>query len=193
MGHGSDTHSPCPPPSSPSCPPTRQSKSIGRHPHPSHHRAGKLAAGPEQARVPFGLSVPVSSLQKTKESQERKEKAGQTKGGGERPNRGEGGGDSRLVYQIPTMQPQLPGPAAPRLANGCSSDAEGPTGARWGRPGSGRHRRGAREAPGLVRQPRLTAASVAAAPAPPDVMCPPSSAPRGAEPLLLGHLATTGP
>lgn len=155
------THtSPCPPPSSPSSSPNQVDRGIQSAPTPTpvaccHHHAGNPAAGPEQARVPFGLSVPVSSLQKTKESQERKEKEGQrrmdkhrgrTDEGreGKRPNRGRGGGDRRLVHQIPTMQPQLPGPAASQLANGCSSDAEAPTGARWGQPGSGRHRRGTR-------------------------------------------------
>lgn len=49
---------------------------------------------------------------------------------------------------------------------------------------------GTGEAPGLVRQLRLMAASVAAAPAPPDVMHPPSSSPLWVESLLLGHLAT---
>lgn len=199
------THtSPCPPPSSPSSSPNQVDRGSQSAPTPTpaaccHHHAGNPAAGPEQARVPFGLSVPVSSLQKTKESQDRREgrteEDGQTQrkdrrregGGGKRPNRGKGGGDRRLVHQIPTMQPQLPRPEASQLANGCSSDAEAPT----VRSGDSQAPAGTGEVAGLVRQLRLMAASVAAAAAPPDVMHPPSSAPLGVETLLLSRLATT--
>lgn len=161
-------------------------KSITPTPTPAaccHHRPGNPAAGPEQARVPFGLSVPVSSLQKTKESQERKdgESGGWTHRGrtdrgreGKRPNRGKGGGDRRLVHQIPTMQPQLPGQRLPSPQT-AEAPMQKPCRCAEGQRGSGGHRRGA----GPVPQLRLMAASVAAAPAPPDVMLPPSSAPWG--------------
>ena len=195
MGHGSDTHSPCPPPSSPSSSPN-QIEQVEQPPPPpqrplppSRWQPGSRTRASKSTFRAVGACLIIAENQR-KPGEERGARTGQGREG-KRPNRGKGGGDRRLVYQIPTMQPQLPGPAAPQLANGCSSDAEAPTAARWGWPGSGRHRRGTGEAPGLVRQLRLTAASVAAAPAPPDVMHPPSSAPRGVEPLLLSHLATT--
>lgn len=205
MGHGSDTHSPCPPPSSPSSSPN-QTEQVSQPPPPPQQPAATITLAAwqqDQSKQEYlsgcrCLSHHCRKPKKARRGKRRKDRGGWTHTGrtgqgreGKRPNRGKGGGDRRLVYQIPTMQPQLPGPAAPQLANGCSSDAEAPAGARWGWPGSGRHPRGTREAPGLVRQLRLTAASVAAAPAPPDVMHPPSSAPRGVEPLLLSHLATT--
>ena len=56
---------------------------------------------------------------KARRGKRRKDRGGRTHTGrtgqgreGKRPNRGKGGGDRRLVYQIPTMQPQLPGPGS---------------------------------------------------------------------------------
>lgn len=93
-------------------------------PRPGAHRKGVAPTptrpGGSRARVPFGRSAPVSSLQKPQESQERKEEVQRrvdTHGEraddgreGKRPNRGKGGGDSRLVHHIPAVQPQLPRP-----------------------------------------------------------------------------------
>lgn len=86
-GHGSDTRPSLPPPASSSSSPDQVDR--GRQPAPTptpaaccHHHAGNPAAGPEQARVPFGLSVPVSSLQKTRESQGRKQRKDRRREGG---------------------------------------------------------------------------------------------------------------
>ena len=56
---------------------------------------------------------------KARRGKRRKDRGGRTHTGrtgqgreGKRPNRGKGGGDRRLVYQLPTMQPQLPGPGS---------------------------------------------------------------------------------
>lgn len=88
------------------------------------------------------------------------------------------------MHQIPTMQPQLPGQRLPSSQTAAAQMQE-PQECTEGQPGSGRHQRGT----GPVPQLRLMAASVAAAPAPPDVMYPPSSAPWGWS-LCSCHLAT---
>lgn len=82
--------------------------------------------------------------------------------------------DRRLVHQIPTMQPQLPGQQLPSPQTAVTQ-MQKPHRCTEGQPGSCGHHRGA----GPVLQLRLMAASVAAAPAPPDVMHPPSFAPWG--------------
>lgn len=108
--------------------------------------------------------------------EDRQTQGGKTDEGreGKRPNRGKGGGDRRLVHQIPTMQPQLPGRQFPSLQTAVAL-TRAPAGAQL----DGQAPAGTGAVPGPVRQLRLMAASVAAAPAPPDVMHPPSSAPRG--------------
>lgn len=69
---------------------------------------------------------------------------GQTEGGreGKRPNRGKGGGDRRLVHQIPTMQPQLPGQQLPSPQMAVTR-MQKPHRCTEGQPGSCRHHRGA--------------------------------------------------
>lgn len=192
MGHGSDTHLSLHPTFNPTLlpQPGRQMKSISPHPHPSSllppspWQPGSRTRASKSTFRAVGACLIIAENQR-KPGEEREggtEEDGQTHRGrtdegreGKRPNRGKGGGDRRLVHQIPTMQPQLLCWTASQPANGCGSDAEAPAGAQWvslAPAGTG-------EAPGPVHQLRLMAASVAAAPAPPDVMHPPSSDPWG--------------
>lgn len=183
MGHGSDTHLSLPPPSSlPSSQPGRQMKSP---PPPQQPAAIALATRQQDQNKQEYLSgcrCLSHHCRKPKKARtgKRRDRRGWTHRGrtdrgreGKRPNRGKGGGD-RLVHQIPTMQPQLPGQQLPSLQMAVTR-MQKPHRCTEGHPGSCGHHRGA----GPVLRFRLMAASVAAAPAPPDVMHPPSFAPRG--------------
>lgn len=161
VGHGSDTHLSLAPTFIPTLlpQPGRQMKSISPHPHPrrllppSPWQPGSRTRASKSTFRAVGACLIIAENQR-KPGEEREggtEEDGQTHRGrtdegreGKRPNRGKGGGDRRLVHQIPTMQPQLPGRPAAQPANGCGSDAEVPRRCAVGQPGSGRHWRGAR-------------------------------------------------
>lgn len=164
-------------------------KSISPHPHPSSQLppmpwqpSSRTRASKSTFRAVGACLIIAENQRKQGEEREGTEEDRQTHRGrtdegreGKRPNRGKGGGDRRLVHQIPTMQPQLPGAAASQPANGRCSDTEAPADVQLDRQALA----GTGAVPGPVHQLRLMAASVAAAPAPPDVMHPPSSAPWG--------------
>lgn len=163
-------------------------KSVSPHPHPSSllppspwQPSSRTRASKSTFRA-VGACLIIAENQR-KQGEEREggtEEDRQTQGGrtdegreGKRPNRGKGGGDRRLVHQIPTMQPQLPGQQLPSLQM-----AVLPKQAPADAPRDGQTPGGTGALPGPARHLGLMAASVAAAPAPPDVMHPPSSAPR---------------
>ena len=175
------------------------------HPVPQPDRASQSAATPTPAAVALaawqqdqsereylsGCRCLSHHCRKPKKARRGKRRQDRPRGGGEAEQR-----ERRRRQQISVSNPNsaasAPRPGSSPAGQGLQLRCRSPNRCTVGPAGLRQAPESAREAPGLARQPRLTAASEAAAPAPPDVTRPPASAPRGAEPRLLGHLATTG-
>lgn len=191
MGHDSDTHLSLPPTfiSTLLPQPGRQMKSISPHPHPSSllppspWQPGSRTRASKSTFRAVGACLIIAENQRKPGEERRRDRGGWTNTQ-RKDRRREGGKETeqrerRRRQEISASNPNNAASASRSAgfppANGCSSDAEGPAGAQWDSqaPAS------TGEAPGPVHQLRLMAASVAAAPAPPDVMHPPSSDPWG--------------
>lgn len=159
VGHGSDTHLLLPPPviSTLLPQPGRQTKSISLHPHPSSllppspwQPSSRTRTSKSTFRAVGACFIIAENQRKPGQGRGRTEEDGHTEEGqmeggreGKRPNRGKGGGDRRLVHQIPTKQPQLPDQQLPSLQT-AAAQMQKPHRFTEGQPGSCRHQRGTR-------------------------------------------------